>query len=103
MCIKDALVRFNLPLSNLQGQTYDGASNMLGKKSGVAAQIRAIQPKAVETHCHGHSLSLSVKDATKSSRMLSDVMGTVSETTTLIKYSPKREKMLGITSGDFRV
>ena len=93
-CIKDALTRFNLPLTNLRGQTYDGASNILGKKSGVAAQIKLIQPKAVETHCHGHSLSLSVKDTTKSSRILSDLMGTVAEITTLVKYSPKRENML---------
>ena len=68
---------------------------MLGKNSGVAAQIKEIQPKAVETHCHGYSLSLSVKDAMKSSRLLSDIMGTVAEITTLIKYSPKRENLLG--------
>ena len=62
---------------------YDGVSNMLGKKSGVAVQIKAIQPKAVdvETHCHRHSLILSVEDVTKSSRMLSDVTGTVGEIT----------------------
>ena len=38
--IKDILTRFNLPLSKLRGQTYDGASNMLGQKSGVAKQIK---------------------------------------------------------------
>ena len=47
--IKDSLTRFNLPLSDLRGQTYDGASNMLGKRSGVAAQIKRVQPKAIET------------------------------------------------------
>ena len=34
--IKDLLVRFELPIQNLRGQTYDGASNMVGKKNGVA-------------------------------------------------------------------
>ena len=34
LAIKDALVRMKLPLKNCRGQTYDGASNMLGKKSG---------------------------------------------------------------------
>ena len=29
--IKDSLTHFNLSLSDLRGQTYDGASNMLGK------------------------------------------------------------------------
>ena len=41
--IKDAFVRFNLPLSDLRGKTYDGASNMLGKKKGAAAQIKLTQ------------------------------------------------------------
>lgn len=94
-CIKDALIRFNLPIDYLRGQTYDGASNMMGKKSGVAQQIKSLQPKAVETHCHGHSLSLSVKDATRESRLLSDVMAYAGEIVTLVKYSPKRENMLG--------
>jgi hypothetical protein len=93
--IKDALTRFELPLTNLRGQTYDGASNMMGHKSGVAKKIREIQPKALETHCHGHTLSLSVKDMTNQSKLLSDVIGTVGEITVLVKYSPKREQLLG--------
>lgn len=58
--VKDVLLRFNLDLSDCRGQTYDGASNMLGKRSGVATQILAEQPKAIVTHCQGHSLSLAV-------------------------------------------
>ena len=38
--IKDSLIRLNLPIANLRGQTYDGASNMLCHKSGVAKQIK---------------------------------------------------------------
>jgi len=29
-CIKDVLIRLNLSLSDLRGQTYDGAANMSG-------------------------------------------------------------------------
>ena len=49
--IKGILIRMNLSLSNCRGQTYDGASNMMGKKSGVSTQILAEQPKAVAIHC----------------------------------------------------
>ena len=59
--IKDTFIRLQLSLSNCRGQCYDRASNMLGKKSGVAKKIQACQPKAHATHCHGHALSLSVK------------------------------------------
>ena len=93
--IKDMLLRFNLSLDLCRGQIYDGASNMVGKKSGVATQISKIQPKALLTHCYGHSLSLAIKDLTSNCKILGDTMGTVGEITVLIKYSPKREKMLG--------
>ena len=93
--IKDSLIRMSLSILNLRGQTYDGASNMLGHKSDVAKQIKEEQPKAFETHCHGHALSLSVKEATKSNTLLNDLMGTVAEITILVKYSPKREQTLG--------
>ena len=93
--IKDIMLRSGLSLSNCRGQTYDGASNMMGKKSGVATQIQQDQPKAISTHCHGHSLSLAVKDLTSSCDVLSNTMGTVGEICVLVKYSPKREKILG--------
>ena len=57
------------------GQCYDGASNMLGKSSGVATHIFAEQPKTHYTHCHGHSPSLSVKDVTKNTKILRNTMG----------------------------
>ena len=62
---------------------------------GVATRIQELQPKAFITHCHGHSLSLSIKDVTRSCKVLSDMMDTSKEIVTLIKYSPKRENMLG--------
>ena len=81
-------------MDNCRGQCYDGASNMLGKKSGVAKQILDIQPKAFATHCHCHSLNLPVKETTKESKILSDTIDTSGEIAILVKYSPKREQKL---------
>ena len=44
--MKDILLRYELDLDICRGQCYDGASNILGKSSGVATQIFAEQPKA---------------------------------------------------------
>ena len=80
--IKDILMRINLNLSNCRGQTYDGALNMMGKKSGVSIQILLKQPEAVAIHCQGHSLSLSVKKMSKMTKecdILHDVMSAVGE------------------------
>ena len=82
-------------LSYCRGQTYVGAGNMLGRKSGMATQISGVQPKALAAHCHGHSLSLAVKDLTSACKILDDTMGTVGDICVLVKLSPKRERMLG--------
>ena len=58
--IKDSLIRMELSLNDLRAQAYDGASNMLGKNTGVSAQIAAEQPKALSTHCQGYSLNLGI-------------------------------------------
>jgi len=67
----------------------------MGKRSGVSTIIKEEQPKAIATHCQGHSLSLAVKSMTKECQILRDTMGTAGEICVLVKYSPKRENMLG--------
>ena len=51
--------------------------------------------KGHHKHCHAHSLSLSVKDITKNTKILRDTVGTAEEITILVKYFPKRENILG--------
>ena len=67
---------------------------MMGHKTGVGKRIQDLQPKAYPTHCHGHSLNLSVKDTTKNCKLLSDTMNTTKEIVFLIKFSPRRENLL---------
>ena len=47
-------------MDNLRDQGYDGASTMSGVKAGVQAKIQEKQPKALYTHCAGHSLNLAI-------------------------------------------
>ena len=68
---------------------------MMRHETGVGKRIQDLQPKAYPTHCHGHSPSLSVKDTTKNCKLLSDTMDTTKEIVSLIKFSPKRENLLG--------
>ena len=74
--ITDAPIRLNLPILRCRGQNHDGASNMMGKKSGVAAEIIKIEPKALATHCYCHSLNLSVKSTTEQCQLLRDTLDT---------------------------
>ena len=47
-------------MEDCRGQGYDGAGNMAGKFSGVAARILQSYEKAVYVHCGSHILNLCV-------------------------------------------
>jgi hypothetical protein len=49
----------------LIGVTCDGASVMLGRKSGVASRLQAIFPNITVWHCSAHKLELAVADVVK--------------------------------------
>ena len=83
-----------LSLSNLRAQAYDGASNTFGRNTGVTVQVAAEQPKTFSTHCKRHSLNLGTKTTMTNSKQMKDVMGTLTEIISLVKYSPKRENLL---------
>ena len=92
--ITDALLRFQIPMTKIRGQCYDGCSTMAGAKVGVAVKIQEKEPRAVFTHCFGHALNLSVSDTIKQSGIMKDCLDTSYELIKLIKFSPKREAML---------
>ncbi len=77
--IKDFLLRSNFSIqSKLRGQCYDGASSMCGSKNGVATQI-AKEPRALYTHCYGHSLNLACSDTIKQSKIIRNSLDSVLE------------------------
>lgn len=92
--ILDSLVRFNLPLNRCRGQCYDGASNMCGRHTGVATQIRRKEPRAMYIHCMAHSLNLAIQDTCRSIQVMSEVFDIVLELSKLFKYSAKKKAML---------
>ena len=89
------MIRMQLSLKDLRAQAYDGASNMFGKNIGVSLQIAAEEPKALSIHCQGYSVNFRIKTTMTNSKQMKDVMGTITEIISLVKYSPKRENLLG--------
>ena len=87
--IKDSLIRMELSLTDLRAQAYEGANNMFGKNTSVSVQIATEQSKALSTHCQEHSLNLGIKATMINSKQMKDIMGTVTQIISLVKYSPK--------------
>ena len=92
--IKDTLLRLNLPMAKVRGQCYDGASNMSGKRHGVAKLIQDEEPRATFTHCYGHSLNIAAGDTIKMNKVMKSSLETTHEITKLVKYSPRRQALL---------
>ena len=64
--IIDALKDFKLDLKDCRGQSYDNASNMSGKYSGVQARVLEENGKAIYIPCMAHSLNQSGVSAAES-------------------------------------
>ena len=60
--ITDVLHRLHLPMSRFKGQCYNGASTMKGPRNVIAKQLLDEEPRAIYTHCYGHSLNLAISD-----------------------------------------
>ena len=88
--IKDVLICCILPLDHCRGQAYDGASNMMGRLTGVAKQIQDEQPSAIKVHCLAHCLNLCLQDVARKCKPVRDALDIVMELSNLIRYSPKR-------------
>lgn len=91
--LKDTLMRLNLSVKKVRGQCYDGASTMAGCRSGLAKRLRDEEPRAVYTHCYGHSLSLAAGDAVKGSAVMKSALEVTHEVTKLVKFSPRRDAL----------
>ena len=61
---------------------------MSGSKNGVAKIIS--EPRAVFTHCYGHSLNLAVGDTVKQSKLMKSTLEMVNEISKLIKKIPQK-------------
>ena len=90
LVIKDTLICLNLKLEDCRGQCYDGTANMCGIRSGVATQLSATEPRALFTHCNGHSLDLAVCDSIK---IVKNALNVTYEVCKLLKYSPRRDSL----------
>jgi len=94
--IADAILQkfssWELCLSDLRGQCYDGSSNMAGAKSGCKALVQEQAPMALYTHCAAHQLNLSIVAACKI-QAFRNAESCIGEIARFFKFSPKRQQL----------
>ena len=82
------LESWGLDINLLQGQGYDGASNMSGKFRGVQAVVKSCVLSAVYLHCTAHSLNLAVVHSYSNSHVR-NMFGTVRKVAVFFGESAK--------------
>ena len=88
-CIFDVLLRLQLPVSLLRGQSYDGASNMSGQYNGCQAIIAERQPLALYVHCGAHCINLVSQQTVEAVQLVRDSLHILQELGCLFSQSIK--------------
>ena len=70
----DLLTILDLPINDLRGQCFDGASNISRVFNGLQAKLRATESKALFVHCQAHSLNLVTQDFRKNVIEVRDIL-----------------------------
>ena len=88
--ILKSLEENGLQVAKLTGFSSDGASVMMGEKSGVATQLRRQNPSLINIHCVCHKLALSCTDTNESLKYIKEVETWLKQLWYFFENSPKR-------------
>ena len=83
-----------LSFENIRGQSYDNASNMSGKYTGLQARIKEINALADFAPCAAHSLNLVGVEAVSVVMEMTAFFGTIQQIYNFFSASPHRWKIL---------
>ena len=86
--------KVGLTTDTLIGQCYDDASNMRGASAGLQAKVKAVQPKAIYTHCYAHCTNLVLVEATSANQYSRNFFGVLQNLYTFLEASPHRHAKL---------
>ena len=95
--LSDAILQWlelnELPVADMRGQCYDGASGMCGSKAGCQALLQKKAPRALYVHCSSHRLNLAIVSAIKIS-YFKNTESYLGEISRFFQYSAKRQRLL---------
>ncbi|XP_022862574.1 zinc finger MYM-type protein 1-like [Olea europaea var. sylvestris] len=95
--------RYNLSMSRLRGQGYDGASSMQGKFNGLKTLILKESPCAFYIHCFAHQLQLALVAVVKKNIPITNFFRVVGNVMNTVGASSKRCDLLREKQLDFIV
>ncbi|XP_042041184.1 zinc finger MYM-type protein 1-like [Salvia splendens] len=89
------LSTYDLSVSSLRGQGYDGASNMKGEFNGLKSLILRRNPSAYYVHCFAHQLQLTIVVVAKKHVSIRSFYNIVARLCNVVGSSCKHRDILG--------
>ena len=87
----EELARLQIPLCNMVGKGFDGASNMSGKDNGMQQQLtNAGATISLYFHCFAHCLNLVLEKCAETLPAVKDVFSTIGSIYKVMEGSPQR-------------
>ena len=92
--ISDFLQSKSITFEKMRALGFDGATTMLGNRTGVQTLLRLHAPSAIYVHCHCHLLQLAAVNAVGEHAEVKRVLGTLLTIWKAFYYSPKKAEKL---------
>ncbi|XP_027132754.1 E3 SUMO-protein ligase KIAA1586-like [Larimichthys crocea] len=93
-CLTTCGLNENFIRTNFVAFACDGASAMLGRKSGVATRLQQMYPELIVWHCLNHRLELAVGDTVKKVNNVNHFTSFLDKVYTVYHRSPKNTREL---------
>ena len=90
LLLKELEENDSLDMTRFTGFTSDGASVMLGKKTGVAARLKQVNPVLLNVHCICHRLALACTDSNESLSYIKNLETWLRQLWQFFENSPQR-------------
>ena len=101
--IQSLLIKYQLPLSKVCGQGYDGASNMKGHVNSLKKLIMDESPSAYYVHCFAHQLHLTLVAVAKENTDCDWFFGQLSYLLNVLGMSCKKIRMLRVAQAEYMI
>ncbi|KAG2588022.1 hypothetical protein PVAP13_5NG190981 [Panicum virgatum] len=101
--IQSLLIKYQLPLSKIRGQGYDGASNMKGHVNGLKKLIMEESSSAYYVHCFAHQLQLTLVAVAKENIDCQWFFGQLAYLLNVLDMSCKKIRMLRIAQAEYMI
>ncbi|WVZ70180.1 hypothetical protein U9M48_018866 [Paspalum notatum var. saurae] len=101
--IQSLLIKYQLPLSKIRGQGYDGVSNMKGHVNGLKKLVMEESPSAYYIHCFAHQLQLTLVAVAKENIDCAWFFGQLAFLLHVLGMSCKKIFMLRVAQAEYMI